>query len=968
MGLYEGAGPEDDFPVDETFVFESFRLTPAQRELLKDGKPLRLGSRALDILVTLVQSAGDTIHKDQLIARAWPDTVVDEGALRVHVAALRKGLGDGRDGNRFIANIPGRGYSFVAPVRREQRQEAAAAPNRPRLGSNLPAQLTRVIGRAEIIATVVARASRQRFLTIVGPGGIGKTTVAVAAAEALTGPYVDGVWFVGLASLQDPALVPGAIRAAAGSTPGVGDPLSSLVAWLRDKRALIILDNCEHLINAAAATVEAMLKAAPQIGVLATSREPLRAEGEWLLRLPSLEVPPEGNGLTAAEALSFPAVQLFSERATAALGGLGLADADIPAALEICRHLDGVPLAIELAAAQVDVFGVRGLAARLDDRFAVLTRGRRTAQPRQQTLRATIDWSYELLPESERRLLCRLAVFPAGFTLEAAAAVMSESEYAPAVVGEGIANLVAKSLVSRDGSTPAGRWRLLETIRAYALLKLSETGEIDSARRRHASYFRDALALSASGSGSGLSNEELTLRVREIDNVRAALDWSFSPSGDIAIGVDLTATYAPVWLHLSLMQECRERCERALRGLAPGSASYARLQMRLQVGLGNSLLHTRGPSEQAQTVLTAALESAEALGDLHAQLRVLLDLSSVNGFRGEYAKAAAASERARAIAQQIGDMRGVVFADRRMGMILLRIGRLAEAQRYFEHVIQSPPSHLDEDRLPIWQHSDDRAMSRALLARTLWLRGFPERAHHEAQASLGEVRGSDHQLTMCRVLLYGMGRIAPMTGDFAAAETAVSSIIEAATSAAAPFWAMAGQFLRGKLLVERHQFAEGLAALRDAFDICNRTGWQLSYPEFMGSFALALAGLGRLDEAHDAVCKAIEAAGGGEDGQQWYVPELLRIKGEVLLRQTSNQAIESAADCFAQAAEMAREQGALFWELRVALSLARLLRSQSRSADALGTLQPVYDRFTEGFATADLQRAKSLLEQLALAD
>jgi len=364
-------------------------------------------------------------------------------------------------------------------------------------------------------------------------------------------------------------------------------------------------------------------------------------------------------------------------------------------------------------------------------------------------------------------------------------------------------------------------------------------------------------------------------------------------------------------------------------------------------------------------MLTEALQSAEALGDLRAELRVLLDLASVIGFRGEYAKAAAASERAGAIAQQIGDTTGVMFADRRMGMILLRIGRLAEAQRYFERVIQSPPLYQNEHRLPSWGHSDDRAMARALLARALWLRGFPERAHREAQASLGEVRGSDHQLTMCRVLLYGMGRIAPMTGDFAAAETAISSITESATSAAAPFWTMVGQFLRGKLLVERQQFAEGLAVLREAFDTCNQTGWRLSYPEFMGSFALALAGLGRLDEAHDAVCKAIEAAGGREDGQQWYVPELLRIKGDVLLRQTSNQAVQAAADCFVQAADMAREQGALFWELRVALSLARLLHGQGRSADAAGILQPVYDRFTEGFATADLQAAKGLLRQLA---
>jgi predicted ATPase len=209
-----------------------------------------------------------------------------------------------------------------------------------------------------------------------------------------------------------------------------------------------------------------------------------------------------------------------------------------------------------------------------------------------------------------------------------------------------------------------------------------------------------------------------------------------------------------------------------------------------------------------------------------------------------------------------------------------------------------------------------------------------------------------------------MGRITPMTGDFAAAEIAISSIIESAASAAAPFWTTVGQFLRGKLLVERQQFAEGLAVLHEAFDICNQTGWRLSYPEFMGSFALALAGLGRLDEAHDAVCKAIEAAGGREDGEQWYVPELLRIKGEVLLRQAGEGSAAAAEDCFNQAGEMAREQRALFWELRVALSLARLLRGQGRSADAVGILQPVYDRFTEGFETADLRSARALLDAL----
>jgi predicted ATPase len=609
--------------------------------------------------------------------------------------------------------------------------------------------------------------------------------------------------------------------------------------------------------------------------------------------------------------------------------------------------------------------GVETLAAHLDDRFGLLTGGRRTALPRHQTLRATLDWSYELLPEPERVLLRRLAIFAGPFTLEAVRTVLVSPELGASEVIDGISGLVVRSLVVSGVESANARYRLLDTTRAYALEKLGESGEQDRIARRHAEYYRDLFEQAEAEQEARPTVEWLGEYGWQIDNLRTALDWAFSRGGNASIGVALTAASVPLWMHLSLVAECRERCDRALLKLQTNHMLDPRLRMRLQIGLGNSLLHTRGPSKQAQTVLTEALESAEALGDLHAQLRVLLDLSSVNGFRGEYARAAAASERAGAIAQQIGDMRGVVFADRRMGMILLRIGRLAEAQRYFERVIQSAPFYQNQDRLPIWQHSDDRAMARALLARTLWLRGFPERAHHEAQASLDEVRGSDHQLTMCRVLLYGMGRIAPMTGDFAAAEAAISNIIESATSAATPFWTTVGQFLRGKLLVERQQFAEGLAVLREAFDTCNQTGWHISHPEFMGSFALALAGVGRLDEAHDAVCKAIEAARGREDGQQWYVPELLRIKGEVLLGQTSNQAGQAAADCFAQAAEVAREQGALSWELRAALSAARVGVMQKNRAGAAQVLESVYDRFTEGFDTADLKAAKALLKTLA---
>src|SRR3984893_3871056 len=513
-----GVSPMDE----ETFAFGSFRLIPAQRMLLEDEKPLRLGSRALDILVTLVESAGETIGKDRLIARTWPDTVVDEGALRVHVAALRKALGYGGAGKRYIVNNPGRGYSFAVPVAREQRQPAIAPTNGTAVRGHLQGLLTPIVGRDDIIAALAAQLGQRRFLTIVGPGGIGKTTVAIAVAESVSASFDDGVWFVGLASLPDPDLVASALSTVLGiSLPGA-NPISGLAGWLRDKRALIVLDSCEHVIGAVAAIAEAILKAAARVSILATSREPLRAAGEWLHRLPSLELPPRSDDLTPERALQYSAVQLFNERALAIADGFALDGDDIASALEICHRLDGMPLALELAAARVDVFGVKGLAARLDDRFAVLTSGRRTAVPRHQTLRAAIDWSYELLPETEQIILRRVAVFQGDFTIDAAAAVVTD-RIGTADVFEAIANLAAKSLISTDISSDVTYYRLLDTTRAYALEKLADSGERERLARRHAEYFRDLFESAETEWDTRPTAEWLADYGRQIDDLPGGL-------------------------------------------------------------------------------------------------------------------------------------------------------------------------------------------------------------------------------------------------------------------------------------------------------------------------------------------------------------------------------------------------------------------------------------------------------------
>jgi predicted ATPase/DNA-binding winged helix-turn-helix (wHTH) protein len=947
---------------EETFAFGSFRLIPAQRMLFEDGKPLRLGGRALDILVALVERAGETIRKDQLIARVWPDTVVDEGALRVHVAALRKALGDGRAGHRYIANYPGRGYSFVAPVAREQQQPATARPDSAVGGGNLPAPLTRIVGRDGITAVLTTQLAQRRLLTIVGPGGIGKTTVALAVAEIVRAFYRDGVWFVGLASLADPGLWPSALGAVLGiSLPDV-NPVSGLTAWFRDKHALIVLDSCEHVIGVAASIAEAVLKAAPRVRILTTSREPLRAEGEWLHRLASLELPPHATSPTADEAMRYSSVELFNERAVATVDGFVFDDADVPAVLEICRRLDGVPLALELAAARVDAFGVKGLAARLDDRFAVLTKGRRTALPRHQTLRAAMDWSYDLLPQIEQVVFRRLAVFRGSFTMEAAAAVAVDERIAAADVIEGVANLAEKSLVTTDISSDITYHRLLDTTRSYALDKLTDSVEAEEVARRHAEFFRDLVAPAAAGSPTQPTVEDMARYGREIENVRAALDWSFSPAGDSATGVVLTAAYAPVWLHFALVVECRERAERALDNLESDLNLSAPLRLRLHMALGIALILTMGSVERTRMVAAKALEIAERLDDVDAQLRALFAQWSVHFTTGDCRAAQSTAEQFSLVARRTGDQAFVLVADRFMGNTLQHGGKQHEAQNCFERVLELYVAPKNQRHMILFQY-DQRALARAMLARVLWLQGFVDRANDQARASLEEAQVTDFGLTLCWVLHYAVCPIALMTGDLVAADRAVAMLSDLATSLGAPFWKVVGRCLEGKLLIQRREFARGSVLLRSALDTCEQTEWRICYPEFMGVLAEGLAGLGRLAEGLVTVDEAVASADRG--GERYYVAELLRIKGELLLQQAGDQPTPAAEDCFQGSLEIAREQGALFWELRTALSLARWRIRQDRQDDAIQILAPVYDQFTEGFETADLKQAKALLEQLA---
>ena len=524
--------------------------------------------------------------------------------------------------------------------------------------------------------------SAYRIVTLTGPGGIGKTTLALKVARLVVGEFADGGWLVELASLSDPGLMPSAVAQVLRLTLGGGDITAETVARaISDRHLLLVLDNCEHLIDAVAILAEKLLRLCPRVTILTTSREVLRTHGEYVYRVPPLVVPAPGEK-AASEILGHSAPELFIARAKELGSDFSSNATNLATIAAICRHLDGIPLAIEFAAARAAALGIELVAAGLRDRLALLTSGRRTALPRHRTLRATLDWSYELLPEEERRLLRCLAVFPAGFTLDAAVALMHEAGGNKLSVMDGIMELVAKSLVTFDGTEGGSRWRLLETIRAYALQKLTECGEIEGAQRRHAIYFRDLFAIPSDGASSR-SHEEPTHCIREIDNVRAALEWCFNANRNIEIGVRLAAATVPIFLEMSLLPECHRWSERAMLALDDTTRGGPE-EMHLQAAFGISSMYTMGNNEQSYAALMRGLELAEKFHDLVHQFRLISQLNSFHRRAGNFDQMLAVAERGEAIAKEMTDPIGSAAAHAMLGVSHHLLGNQVEARTHLE--------------------------------------------------------------------------------------------------------------------------------------------------------------------------------------------------------------------------------------------------------------------------------------------
>jgi predicted ATPase/DNA-binding winged helix-turn-helix (wHTH) protein len=928
-------------------VFGPFEVNVTERTLKKADEATTLGARAFDILIALIDRAGEVVTKNELMAKAWPDVTVEEGSLRVHLSALRKALGDGQFSNRYISNEPGRGYCFVAPVIRrvgKQDKESGFAGL-----SNLPPALGRMVGRDNEVREIRTRLRAERLITVLGAGGLGKTTVAMAVGHAASTDFSDGVFFIDLSTLRHQEQVVGAVASAIGLDHQFADPEDSLLKFLRTRKALVIFDSCEHLIEKTAELAEEIFRHAPDVCILATSREALRTTDESAFHLSPLDCPPEQAGLTAIEALSYPAARLFVERVSARGNSFSLGDDEAPVVAEICRRLDGVALAIELAAGRAAIFGIRDTLVRLGSRLDLLKFGRRTANPRHRTLRATLDWSHDHLSEVERIVLRRVAILVGWFTLEAALAVAEEKGIGQSDIANAVGSLVDKSLIGSATDHQGIAYRLLDTTRTYALEKLDASGEIECIAARHADFLTRVL--------ESRSVDPFELR-GYLGNVRAALEWSFGPGGNDSAAIGLAAAAAQLFLAMSLLSECRTWMERAIDRIT--TDCDVRHQMEIHASLALSLMFTEGNSERVRSAFETALALAEQRDDSYQQLRLLSGLSMYFHRTFDAAGSMKLALRGEVVARKTGSPEDAILADSMLGAAHYMLGDQLQAQQHLERALHGAPRFR---RFNATQYLfDSRTTSLFNLTRSHWLTGNLDKAGLYAERTIDEAERSDHPIALCRALILTMS-VYFWIDDLQRVELNLSRLLTTAEKfSLAPYHAVAwGQ--RGQYLVRLGRTTDGMRHLRDCLQKLQVLHYEMLAPDFVADLAVCLAKQNERSEALTLLDKSIAVQ--VKSKRPLHIPALFLAKG---LAFASGQVadIPSAERCLQEAMILAEQQSALSFQLRTGLELARIWIGRGELQRARNLIRPIYDRFSEGFATPDLNLAKRMFERTAV--
>jgi predicted ATPase/DNA-binding winged helix-turn-helix (wHTH) protein len=949
--------------------FGPFRLHATERILKKNGTPLKIGSRALDILITLLECEPEIVSKRELVRRAWGNLVVDEGNLRVHITALRKQLDDGKSSVSYVSNVHGRGYCFAGAV---TWAAAETTPKQaPRAVPRLPREPLLMVGRDHAVGELAARLKKQRFVSIVGAGGIGKTTVVLTLAHQLLPQFHGAVHFLDLATIEDPRLLASTLATQLGLVSD--QPSRDIFTFLREQRLLLVFDSCEHVIEAIATLTENIFRDAPQVHILATSREALRAEGEQVHHLPPLECPPpDVESLTASRALSFSAVQLFVKQVTDSGYRYELTDSDAPTVAKICRRLDGIPLAVELAASRVEVYGVQGTASLLDKHFRLLWHGRRTALPRHQTLGATLDWSYLLLSGTEQMVFRRLTIFVTGFSL-AALPVASEGLDA-AEVTEALATLVNKSLVTLDGTTGM-RYRLLETTRAYGWQKLIESGEDQKIARRACEHLLYAFEKFGCELWARSSLESIDFFLSNLSDLRAGLDWCFSDQADKGLGARLTGASACLFLQAGLLPECAAWTERAL-GVLDTSDQGTLLELELLACFsaasvlwtplpahrtppaphGWSMMVKRGNAPAVHAAMVRALDIAERLKTAPMELYLLQVLYTLQIRGGDFHNLRDTAVRIATVAKKVADPLADAIGNYYLGRTYLIAGDNRKALRHLQLALDAP-NHLSNLNLAI---AEDLNRTRSLLAFSLWVLGYFDQALMAALLAVQEAVNLYRPYTLCHVLT-GCLVIALETGQSEQAEELIERLSSLASKHHLLTCTQVFVGCEGRLAISRGDLSRGIQLLQTAMAALHHEGFETYRSVFTIGLAEGLARTGKHEAALAAICETLARV--DTRGGILELSDLLRAKGEVLSSMPPEHATE-AETCLQRALQLANEHGMLTLELRSGIGLSRLWANQGETSRALTLLERIFSRFSEGFQTRDLLAAAKLLEEL----
>jgi len=913
-------------PTEVCWRFGSFVLWEGQRRVERAGQEVRMGSRSFELLVQLMLRAGEVVSKEELLSTVWAGVVVEEASVRVHMSTLRKALGEPQDGDdckEWISNIPLRGYRFNGRVRREAMQTALPVGTDPSAMpfNRLPVRLTRLIGREADVQRIHNALGIGRLVTVVGTGGIGKTSVAIRAAEALGQQQqaATRVAFVDLSPLASGEHVLSTLARAINVATDMGDPVDAVIQRLAGLDALLLIDNCEHVLDSVAPLLARLLSALPRLHVLATSREALRVQGEHVLRLSPLAVP-DADDVGFAEALQAPAVELLVERAAAA-GSRAFDESDGASLARITRQIDGIPLAIELVAARLGVQPLGDLALRLNDHMRLHSMDKRAVLARHTTLAATLEWSATLLGPQELTLFRRLSVFRGRFDVESALG-LAQGDMDPEQAFDALISLANKSLVAFDNNDAVAPYRLLITTRSYAAALLASSDEGTVLLHRHAALMLELMKTAATQLQQLSEPAWMERYAYRLDDVRQAIEVSLVEPVDTRFAAELISASAPLWFQVSQVAEYRDWVRAALHLVDRQSEPDVETATWLNTALVSALLSTATPTDELDAACDRALAGALQVKSRLLELQARWGRCTSMMFRGEYLAALQGEKVLQEVAQGWSDPRAEILAHRVSAMARHFGGELDVSRQHSEAALGlSGP--FGRTRVAAAIGPEAVVAAKAVLCRTLWIQGETEKALETASDAVARAEAVGNSVSLCAAL-YGACAVALWSGELELARKWVPRMIEEARRKGLEGWyRYAEWFDQGLKLRTSPDRDLHVRQVREQL-----AHYDAPHKEMLLTFCP--------DWLDDRVIDRITAGEG-----LWCAAEAWRALG---WREEQRGRLEEAGRHYRHAIDTARQQGAISWELRAANSLAVLSHGMGQGAGAAALLSALIER------------------------